>query len=834
MRQAIVEAGEHEVFFVADVSGEGEIIGVEALARGNRHGVPALIERAVPGQILLHNHPSGNLTPSDADLSIASVAGNNGIGFAIVDNQCLAWYVVVAPHLPTPVVELAPDDFERAFADGGPLSTMVPHFEVRAEQQIMAQAVVRAFNKREVLLVEAGTGTGKSLAYLLPAIAWSLKNRQRVVVSTNTINLQEQLIKKDLPLIQRYAKETFSTCLVKGRGNYLCQRKLASAHKDPELFPTEGAEALNALVRWAEHTSLGCLSDLSFQPPREVWEEVRSEADQCLRSRCQYFNSCFFYRARREAATANVLVVNHALLLADMALRRDAGYDAAAILPPFGKLIIDEAHHLEEAATGALTLRVSRRDVQKQLGRLVNAHGRSGLLPLLLGVLGRDLPESCDLLYQKIAARIEGGLVPGCMQLSHFTDQQFDILFLACEEGFGPVSSGERSIRVTESVRAGSFWGQLTGVTQGLDQAIREVVHGLAGLTELLGSMPDSLLPKFEGFVTDIEGIRGRLTSQLEALQLFCESPEQQCCWIERYMHRHYGGVVSLAAAPLDVAKLLHTTLFAAVPTVILTSATIAVAGKFSYYKARHGLDLLEEGRLTELMLASPFNYASQALVALVHDMPEPTEKTFSEAVADTVLRASCISRGGVFVLFTSYELMHRIHGMMATCLQDQGLTVFCQGEGLSRHQLLARFRRDGTSVLFGTDSFWEGVDVQGDALRMVIIVRLPFQVPTEPIQQARAELVQLCGGNPFKELSIPQAVLKLRQGFGRLIRSGDDRGTVLILDSRIVTKSYGAVFRKSLPGDSQKQVARADLDATLKAFYGKGSIGTAIDGILP
>jgi ATP-dependent DNA helicase DinG len=818
LRAAIAAAGGNEVFFLGDVGGDGRIVALELLARGNRHMVPALIQRAQPGQMVLHNHPSGTLEPSDADLSVASVCGNNGIGFAIVNNEGTEWYVVVKPHQAVPVVDLVPDDFISVFSSDGALATMIPQFEVREEQQVMARHVAESFNRNRLLLVEAGTGTGKSLAYLLPAVAWALKNGQRVVVSTNTINLQEQLIKKDLPLLQRYTSTTLNTSLVKGRGNYLCQRKLEGVRKDPELFPSDDNQMLEALARWSEQSPTGCLSDLSFQPVRAVWEEVRSEADQCARSRCAFFNSCFFYRARREAAAAHILVVNHALLLADMALRSDAGYDATAILPPFSKLIIDEAHHLEDAATGALTLQVTRRELQKQLGRLVTAGAKGGMLPVIMGRLGREIPEAHDDLYQRLSALIEGRLITECSELSSVVDREFDRLLLASEVVL--VTGGERSLRVTDQLRRTDFWRDLTASVETLHGGITSLIALLVSLGDLLEELPESCRQSCEGLAIDIEGIRGRLSSTITGLQSFTAPSASYCCWIERIMHRQQGASIRLASAPMEVGELLHGSLFEAVPTVILTSATIAVAENFSYYQKRTGLDRVATERLTSLMLPSPFRYREQALVALVRDMPEPADPTFLSQVSDAVVRAVRSSNGGVFVLFTAYEQLRIVYKQTVTTLEESGFTVLCQGNGMPRHHMLATFRRECGAVLFGTDSFWEGVDVQGQALRQVIIVRLPFHVPTEPIQEARAELVTRQGGNPFREMALPQAVLRLRQGFGRLIRSRDDSGAVLILDSRIVTKSYGSLFRKSLPPAAQHIVSRTEFDAALGQFY--------------
>ncbi|CAH2030242.1 helicase C-terminal domain-containing protein [Trichlorobacter ammonificans] len=821
IRHEIEQANHNEVFFIADCDATGCVTAVEAVARGGRTAVPAIISRAVAGQVVLHNHPSGDLTPSDADLDIASITGNNGIGFAIIDNQCADCYLVVAPHLPRERELIAGDELARAFGADGVLARHLKGYEEREEQVRMAQAVAAAFNGDGVAMIEAGTGTGKSLAYLIPAVLWAVRNEQRVVISTNTINLQEQLIKKDIPLLQRHSTVTFSACLVKGRGNYLCKRKLEAAVAEPALFPDAATEELNALAAWNETSQSGCLSDLSFHPSWEVWDDLRCEADQCSRSRCAHFQKCFFYRARREAATARILVVNHALLLADIALRRESGYDAVAILPPFTRLIVDEGHHLEEAATGALSVRISRSGLMRHLARLAPAGGRSGILAVLNNRLGRELPEHLDGLYQELSAIVEGALLPQTLELAGILDRELDWLAQALQEELAgdDLRGSEVRRRITPAVRQTPFWTGLAPRLTGLAEKLAELAAGLGALDRAAAKLPDPVRQALDGWLTDAVGIGRRLATTSDELLGFCGEDEEVCRWLELKKSGR-GMQAAICSAPLEVAATIHGALLEPIPTVVLTSATMTVGGSFGYQRRRTGLDLLEPARLSELALPSPFNFAEQSVVGIPNDLPDPATPAYRQALADAVLRAVALSRGGAFVLFTSFDLLRQTWSALKGDLERLGLTVLRQGEGGGRHQLLARFRKERHAVLFGTDSFWEGVDVKGDALRLVIIARLPFQVPTEPIQQARAERVTRQGGDPFRELSLPQAVLKLRQGFGRLIRSRDDHGAVLILDSRIVTKNYGSRFLKSLPASAQVIAPAERVFGRLEEFF--------------
>lgn len=819
----IEQANGNEVFFVADLDDSGLVLSAQALARGNRKAVPALLSRASHGQMVLHNHPSGDLTPSDADLDLASVCGNNGIGFGIINNQCSDCYLVVVPHRASKAEPIDTGEVERLFKSSGMLSRQLKGFEQRDEQLQMALAVTNAFNNRKVAVIEAGTGTGKSLAYLVPALLWAIKNDQKVVISTNTINLQEQLIKKDIPLLQRQSAREFSVCLVKGRGNYLCLRKLEAVQDEPTLFPDSASEELQAIMAWRNSTNSGCLSTLSFQPTRDVWDDLRCEGDQCTRSRCSQFNHCFFYKARRDAASAQLLVVNHALLMADIALRSDSGYDSTAILPPFKHLILDEAHHLEDAATNALSVRISRAGLLKQLSRLAPSGKRAGLLTVLNNKVAKGLPEEQDGLYQEFSALVESLLLPLVSKLAGQIDQDMDWLALNMQTELlhgDDKRGGELKRRITSAVQSTPFWHSLTSRLEALKLQLQDLVDGLGAMDRVAARMPDSLLQSLNGLLTDTAGIALRMSAVIHDLSWFCGDDPMTCRWLEvRQTGR--GSQASICIAPLEVAEAIKSSLFDPLDTVILTSATLTVGESFSYLARRTGLDLLDQERLLQLLLPSSFDFASQALVAVPADLPEPTSRDYLPAIIEAVQRVVSISRGGAFILFTSYDLLRQVFEATRDSLELQGFELMRQGEaGGSRHALLSRFRKSSHGVLFGTDSFWEGVDVQGDALRLVVIARLPFQVPTEPIQQARSEQIKADGGDPFREMSIPQAVLKLRQGFGRLIRSRNDRGAVLILDSRMVTKNYGPRFRKSLPLECQTMAPLEDVLKKMELFY--------------
>ncbi|MDH4007669.1 MAG: DEAD/DEAH box helicase family protein [Desulfuromonadales bacterium] len=827
LRQEIQDADGNEVFCIGHTDDDQVVIDLEVLARGNRDAVPAILQSCRPGDVVIHNHPSGHLEPSEPDLAIAGSLGSLAVGFYIVDNRVEQLYRVVEVFEPVQTSTVEHQQVTELLGAGGLISQNLPGFEDRPEQLRMAFAVTDALNHHRIALIEAGTGTGKSLAYLVPAILWSLANRERLVVSTNTINLQEQLIRKDLPFLLRATGLDFQVVLVKGRSNYLCKRRLDSATAEPGLFDSEHIGELNALREWAEQTGDGSREDLSFLPHKMVWEEVCCEADQCSRSQCPHFGSCFFHQARRQAARADILVVNHALLLADLSLRSQTdNYSALAVLPPFSRLIIDEAHHLEEVATRYFSTQVTRFAFARTLNRLRPARKpQRGLLPRLLAQLDRSLDDSQDGLYRDLLEQVDA-LAMQCQELSDRAIADLE------QVGIDLAGALENEIRAGEEIRQRlvptfterDVWQETVGVLRSLARTTAELGESLLGLLKNLRKLPDDAAEATRSLGTDLAGISLRLQIMAQNLQAFTSNDPGFCVWFEitrGRIGRGEGIITRLCTAPLVVAPLLRETLLERMQTVVLTSATLTVAERFNYLRQRTGLNELEPSRVSELLLASPFDFRQQALLAVPTDIPEPGKPGFAEAVRDLTEEALLAADGRSFVLFTAYSMLRRIHAELAPSLTARGFQVLKQGES-TRHSLLQKFNQDPTSILFATDSFWEGVDVPGRSLEQVIIARLPFRVPTEPVLEARAEAIANSGGDPFMEYTVPQAVIRFRQGFGRLIRQKTDRGIVLILDSRVVRRGYGRLFLHSLPDVPVATMPRAELMQTLREFFDK------------
>ncbi|PLX75367.1 MAG: helicase [Desulfuromonas sp.] len=825
LRCAILEAGGNEVFCLGRTDAAQLVTEVEILARGNRDAVPAILHSCRPGDVVIHNHPGGNLEPSDPDLEIAGRLGEVAVGFYIVDNAVETLYRVVEPFPPPAVAALNPADIVALIGPGGDVSTALSSYEDRPEQLRMACAVAEAFNRHQIALVEAGTGTGKSLAYLVPAILWAVHNRERVVVSTNTINLQEQLVGKDLPFLQRATGLDFRFELVKGRSNYLCRRRLGSATAEPGLFDGDQQLELEQLRGWAEKSADGSREDLPSLPAESLWEEVCCEADQCARAQCRFFASCFLQRARRRAAHSDLLVVNHALLMTDLALRRQTGnLTSGAILPPFSRLVLDEAHHLEDVATRFFSTQVTRFAFARILNRL--RHPRKpyrGLLPRLHNLIGNQLDQNQDQLFRAYHERIEALLSAGQRLLERSIDD-LEATGLQCASIVGEEPSRGDGLRrrLLPELTEATSWGEVEGRLRALVRAINSYAEQLQDLIKELRRLPEELNDKARSLTTDLRACAMRLQSLADQLLAFVGRHPGDCCWLEAVIGRVGRGeglITRLCTAPLQVAPVLRESLFERMQTVVLTSATLTVAGSFDYLEERVGLCGVESTRRTRLQLSSPFDYARQALLAVPGDIPEPGRDGFTEAVRDLVEQVLRLTAGGSFVLFTSYSLLRRVHDELAPILRVAGRQVLYQGQA-SRHRLLNQFSQAPGSVLFATDSFWEGVDVPGRALEQVIIVRLPFKVPTEPILQARAEAIAAAGGDPFRSYTVPQAVIRFRQGFGRLIRQRSDRGVVLILDVRVVKKNYGKIFLRSLPEVPSLVLPQRELLEKIREFW--------------
>ncbi len=815
IKQEIDRAGGREVCFLASVDGERIVHDPRAVARGNFAAVLVAAKGAPQGGVMIHNHPSGGLEPSDADMRVAGHLYEQGLGTAIVDNDAERMYVVVEPPAPKERVLLDSEELDAVLAPGGALSHRYPGYEDRPGQRDMLAAVSRSFNEGGITLVEAGTGTGKSLAYLLPAVRWAQENGERTVVSTNTINLQEQLAGKDLPLVQQLVGEV-EWALVKGRGNYISiRRALLAQESQASLFEEDRSGELRELRDWIGTTDDGSLSDLTFSPSSDTWEEVRSDPDICLRARCPHFQQCFYQKARRRAASAQLLVVNHHLLFTDLAVRRATNnYTQSAVLPAYKKVVLDEAHNVEDAATSHLGVEITRRGLFRAMSRL-DRRGR-GILTAVHDAVGGHENGT------ELRERLENRVRPALSRLRAEVEGFLERLEPFAPPGEGPVRLGPEGRG--EPAESGDIAERLKATLAGMGRLERELSELRARL-ELSEELQESL----EGRILDLRSIERRLAASAHGLRLVLAPGDEASAFV-RWMESRGKGKRSnlvLAAAPIELGALLRESLFTQVDTSVLTSATLTTRKGFDFLRGRMGitapeLEFEEEAiAVDERVVPSPFDFEHQAMLAIPTDLPsaEGRDPAVHQATADVLARFSEMTDGGIFGLFTSYSALRAV----ARGVRDMGLDgewpLFVQGED-DRHRMLDRFVQAGNGVLLGTASFWEGVDVPGDPLRGLLIQKLPFRVPTEPITQARMEALERRGIDPFQHFMLPQAALRLKQGFGRLIRSRTDRGAVVLLDRRILTKRYGRYLRESLPPAPLVKGPWHELQERLVAFY--------------
>jgi DNA polymerase-3 subunit epsilon/ATP-dependent DNA helicase DinG len=708
-----------------------------------------------------------------------------------------------------PVEELSLIDTAQIAAllqEDGPFAQTFPGYEYRHEQVEMLQAVADAFNRGDHLLVEAGTGTGKSLAYMLPAVYWAVRNRERVVISTNTINLQQQLIGKDVPEVRSLLPFDFNAVVLKGRSHYLCTARFNQLRRRGPRSSDE-ARLLAKILVWLPGTLTGENEELSLtsRDERSLWRELSAENESCNPERCAAYaqGNCFFYRARRQAEGAHVIIVNHALLLSDIAVDN-------RVLPPYEHLIVDEAQHLENATTRQLSFEIDRRAMARlfrEVGRAERGRGARGLLGEVVS-LSRvsNLADPVRQQLEEVVVRLGQAVHSAREQAEAF----FDAVTSFTQEFSGSSQSRyARRVRVDGGLRVQPGWGEVEIVWDNAAAQLSTLTRGLADLTDNLADLEGQQVPGLEDLQGHIVGAQQRLSEVVVRLNQFIfESSDANINWISAGPE---DDALTLHVAPLHVGPLVREYLFHSKRTVVMTSATLQVAGSFDFIRER-----LYAWDAAELEVGSPFDYTGSTLVYLVEDIPEPCQpsqpayQTYQRTLETGLAALVQAIQGRTMALFTSYQQLRTTARAISGRLAQDGIAVLEQGRGVSRRRLLENFKNSPKSVLMGTRSFWEGVDVPGEALSCLAIVRLPFGVPTDPIFAARAQQFD----NPFFDYFVPEAVLRFLQGFGRLIRTRSDRGVVAVFDKRLLTKSYAPVFLDSLPGPTMERGPMAALPA--------------------
>lgn len=700
--------------------------------------------------------------------------------------------VPVDPPLPLDI-----DEISSSIEHGGPFSRYFDNFESRPQQIEMLRAVADSLSNSHHLMVEAGTGTGKSFAYLIPAVEWAVKNSMRVVISTNTITLQDQLIKKDIPDLAAALGSEVRATVVKGRGNYLCPRHYSAMRKNGP----ENADELRVLAKtlvWLYQGGSGDRSEINLNGPaeRDVWLRLSAEDEGCKTEVCvaRTGGACPFYQTRMAAQSSHVLVVNHALLLADVVTGNK-------VLPEYNYLIVDEAHHLESATTSALSFRITQMDFVRMLREIGGIS--SGLLGRLLTLLSHILQPSdfaalnaavhkvTDTLFQ-----LENNFSEFVHSLENFMEEQRD---------GQPVSGYGQQTRVLPATRTLPSWTEVEIAWEQTQDNLRSVLSLVAEIQKAIGDELDDIPTEVEDALGSLASVNRRLTETEQYLDHLVNTPDAgSVYWVEILPNTYR---LALQVAPLHIGPLMEQYLWHEKASIILTSATLTTNNDFDYIRNRLNADEADE-----LVLGSPFDFETSTLLYIVNDVPEPVEaNAYQRDVESAIIRLAKATGGRMLALFTSYAQLKRTSQAISPALVDAGIQVYEQGEGASTNTLLETFRGAEKAVLLGTRAFWEGVDIPGEALSVLVIVKLPFDVPSDPVIAARSETFD----DPFNEYNLPEAILRFRQGFGRLIRTQSDRGVVVILDKRVLTKKYGRQFIESLPECTRKVGSSLDLPSS-------------------
>ena len=699
------------------------------------------------------------------------------------------------------IYALNTDEVAAILEHGGLFSRTFPNYEFRTQQVEMLRAITESLNNNRHLLIEAGTGTGKSMAYLVPTAMWAIQNKTRVVISTNTINLQDQLINKDIPDLRRALGVDLRAVVVKGRGNYLCPRRMESMRRHGPQNADE-MRVFSKILVWTQSSETGDRVELNLSSPseREIWTRLSAEDDGCTTETClqRTGGACPFFRVRQASQSAHILIVNHALLLADIAT-------GSRVLPEYHYLVVDEAHHMEEATTSALGFSTNQPALEQMLRELGGANS-GGLGRLMEALQGALMPSDYASLNNLVNQASD--------QAFHFQDSIREFFsaidtFLMEQRDGKPVGAYAHQERILPATRKVPAWLEVEVAWEDVERPLKSLLENLTHILMGLGEIQDELNEDAQEAISYLNGLYRRMAELMQALTGMVFQPDADTIyWAEISSG---GKRIALNTAPLHIGPLMQKHLWNEKSVVIMTSATLTTTGEFDYIRGR-----LNAQEAYDMTLGSPFDYENAAMLYIANDIPEPSDRNgHQRALEQGILNLAQATGGRLLVLFTSYDQLKRTGQSIQSLLSRANIRLYEQGDGASPHALVENFRADDRAVLLGTRSFWEGVDLPGDDLQAIVIAKLPFDVPSDPIVAARSETFE----DPFSEYSLPEAILRFRQGFGRLIRTQSDRGIVAILDRRVMTKRYGKLFLNSLPSCTTRVGPLSDLPRYAKQW---------------
>ena len=791
MKKEIENSNGNEIFFRGIPNVNGIVIDMELIARGNESSVAALLNMMKKNEVIIHNHPSGILIPSNEDVTISSIYGESGGASYIINNDVDEIYIVV------PLKKNIKINIDEFFGKNGKIHKKIENFETRKEQYDMSKYIEKSMNDNVKLIIEAGTGTGKTIAYLLPTLLYALENNMKLIISTNTINLQEQLINKDIPLVKKIIDKEFKYEIVKGKGNYLCKRKLYNITITDDENDTEEEKKekniIKNLVAWDENTFTGDKNELKYEVSYKIWEQVNCESDLCLGVKCNYYSKCHFFKARKDISDANMLILNHHMFFADLSIRNEIGFNTEySILPNYDIVVFDEAHNIEDTARNYFTYEISRFSFGKLLGNIYNRRvtntNNSGALIRLLVFLNNNVSQDDYIKIDDMKEEVK-------KELNNFYDIGISILDKIMSPFAQNLSSGETKIRIdTPKVKNSSFWMEIISLSKDFKESYGSLIKII---NKFLNNIDNFEIEDEEGIIFDFQKYYERLKEYYKKFEFIMNSNDPgYVYWLSVNSSK---ANIKIYATPFDISDSLEDNLFNKMDRMIFTSATLAVDNNFEYYKDNIGLKNNKKNKIKEKIITSPFDYEKQMKVYVPNDSLDPNYIEFLDDLEKFIEKSIKKTKGHCFLLFTSYSSLNYLYNKIEKYFNKNDYTLIKQND-YPRHEMIEIFKHSKNPVLFGTDSFWEGVDVQGEQLKSVIIVKLPFKVPNDPVTEAIIENIKKSGKNPFNDYQVPQAVIKFKQGVGRLIRSKDDKGSIIILDNRVIKKIYGKKFLKSLP----------------------------------
>ena len=750
-------------------------------------------------EVVIRTTKPNQLYPSDMELELSEeLYTRRNIAYCLLSSDLDDFYFVQDIYR----IFLEEIDIENYFAKDGILAKEIKGFEYRQEQEEMAQYIQDAINEDRKIIVEAGTGTGKTLAYLIPSIKWAVTNKKKVIIATNTINLQEQLLLKDIPLAKSIIKDEFSYVLVKGRNNYVCKRlfnELALRKSiDIETFSMEVREQIEYILKWGNKTKTGDKAELPFEVYPDVWELVQSTTELCLGKKCPYRKECFYMKTRMEKMEADILISNHHVFFADLNVRAETDFDSEyLILPRYDMVIFDEAHNVESVARSYFSVEVSKISFTRLLNRIYQKKNKkkkekSALIRVEDTVDEKNLEDSEQYIYLLNTLKEEISI------LQNIGDEYFDEIRKIYETNTeAPIKKSLNNFEMTKS----RFLENLREKKDIFQGKLADYLNLMMSFNNVIDEEKDKN-PEVINFNNHLKMFKAYIDS-FKFINSF--EDDNYIYWLDINSKRTN---VVLTATPLNIAQKLSTVLFDNLDRLVFASATIVVNGNFDYFKKSLGLD---EEDCIEAIIKSPFDYDEQMSVYIPSDIQDSENiNAFVSDASKFILNILLKTNGKAFILFTSYTMLNQIYYSISKKLKDKGFEVFLHGDK-PRSQIIKEFKEAENPILFGTTSFWEGVDVQGENLSNVIITKLPFLVPTDPVVSAISKKIEEDGGNSFMDFQLPEAIIKFKQGVGRLIRKKTDSGNIFILDNRILKKRYGSLFINALP--SQKNIKILEKD---------------------